>query len=71
MKREQKNASVVAALVIGAGAALALTSASVAMWLAAGAALGVVVAAVLNNLVADPPSKKDQSADQQQLGARG
>jgi len=61
MQRKHKNASVLAALVIGAGAALALTSASVAMWLAAGAAVGLVLAAALNNLVAhngqDPNAK--------------
>ncbi len=53
MQRKHKNASVVAALVIGAGAALALSSASVAMWLAAGAVIGLVLAATLNN-VAEP-----------------
>lgn len=53
MQRNHKKASVVAALVIGAGAALALSSASVALWLAAGAAVGVVIAAVLNNVVTD------------------
>lgn len=57
MQRERKKASVVAALVIGAGAALALTSASAAMWLAAGAAVGIVLAAVLNNLVSDRESR--------------
>lgn len=57
MQRKHKNASVAAALVIGAGAALALTSASVAMWLAAGAAVGIVLAAVLNNLVNDPETR--------------
>ncbi len=57
MKRERKKASVVAALVIGAGAALALSSASVAMWLAAGAAVGIVLAAVLTNVVGDAGTK--------------
>ncbi len=68
MQRDRKNASVVAALVIGAGTALALTSASVAMWLAAGAAVGIVLAAVLNNLVSDSQSD-GQSADHKNLGA--
>ena len=57
MQRRHKNASVVAALVIGAGAALALTSASIALWLGAGAAVGIVLAAVLNNVVNDSQSK--------------
>ncbi len=70
MQPDRKKASVVAALVIGAGAALALASASVAMWLAAGAAVGIVLAAVLNNLVSDAPAK-DQTADHEKLGARG
>ena len=61
MKREQKNASVVAALVIGAGTALALTSASIAMWLAAGAAVGVVLAAVLSNMAGDSQERKAKS----------
>ncbi len=69
MKPKQQTASVVAALVIGAGAALALTSASVAMWLAAGAAVGIVLGAVLNNLVSDAPAK-EQTADHEELGAR-
>ncbi len=57
MQRKHKKASVVAALVIGAGAALALSSASIALWLGAGAAVGVVLAAVLNNLVSDSQAK--------------
>jgi len=57
MKRQSKHVSVVAALVIGAGTALALTSASIALWLAAGAAVGVVLAAVLNNVASDPETR--------------
>ncbi len=53
MEWKHHKASVVAALVIGAGAALALSSASVVMWLAAGAAVGLVVAAALNNLAGE------------------
>jgi uncharacterized membrane protein len=53
MQRKHRNASVAAALVIGAGAALALNSASIALWLGAGAAVGVVLAAVLSNLVSE------------------
>jgi len=68
MQRNHKHASVAAAIVIGAGAALALTSASIAMWLAAGAVVGLVLAAAMNNLVADSGGK-DRSADHEKLGA--
>ncbi len=61
MQRRHKNASVLAALVIGAGVALALTSASVALWLAAGASVGVVLAAVLSNVAGDAQERKAKS----------
>ncbi|HVP43095.1 MAG TPA: hypothetical protein VMS96_06660 [Terriglobales bacterium] len=67
MKRNHKNASVVAALVIGAGAALALTSASIAMWLAAGAVVGLVLAAAMNNLVTE--SSKDRNHENEKLAS--
>ncbi|MBZ5646092.1 MAG: hypothetical protein LAN37_02585 [Acidobacteriia bacterium] len=69
MQRNHKHASVAAAVVIGAGAAFALTSASIAMWLAAGAVVGLVLAAAMNNLVRDSDGK-DPRADHEKLGAK-
>lgn len=61
MQRNHKHASVVAALVIGAGAALALSSASIAMWLAAGAVIGLVLAATLSNVAGQANERKAKS----------